>query len=410
MSNIKIFNDPIYGFVRFPGNLPIQIIDHPYFQRLRYIRQLGLAHLVYPGALHTRFHHALGAAWLSSSAVNSLRAKGIAITSLEEEALVAAVLLHDVGHGPYSHSLEYELVENVSHEQLTLHIMNRLSTGRDECMNTAIAIFKNEYPKKFLHELISSQLDVDRLDYLRRDSYYTGVQEGAIGSERIIELLNVSNQKLVVEAKGIYSVESYLLARRVMYWQVYLHKAVVGAELLLIRIIRRAKELKNQSYLVNCSEGLDYFLNRNSVISDENSEQLLENYLAIDDNDVTITIKNWQKHSDFTLSTLSKYLIQRQLLHVDILENEPDNDLIESLQLMVSREFKISMNEAAYFVFCEPMGNTAYNKDALHINILQKQGVIKAFNELSLPFQNDVLTLTQTKYFLCYPKQFIVKD
>ena len=325
-NKLKIFNDPIYGFIGTPNELIFNLIAHPFFQRLRRISQMGLSFLVYPGAHHTRFHHALGSMHLMQKAISVLRFKKVTITKEEETALLAAILLHDMGHGPFSHALEGVLVTKIDHETISLRFMEILNQEFEGALDTAISIFKGEYPKKFLNQLVSSQLDMDRLDYLKRDSFYTGVTEGNISSERIISMLTVVNNELVVEEKGIYSIEKFLMARRFMYWQVYLHKTSLVAEQLLIKVIERARELLLNKEELKCSNTLLHFLNRSSS-SDFNKETLVL-FSQLDDVDILAALKIWQSHSDFVLSKMATMLLNRDLLKITIQDKPLSQELV----------------------------------------------------------------------------------
>ena len=315
----KIFNDPVYGFISIPQEIIFDVIEHPFMQRLRRIKQLGLTDLVYPGALHTRYHHVLGAMHLMSKAIATIRRKGHTISETEEQAALLAILLHDIGHGPFSHALEHDIVSGVSHEEISIFFIERLSKEFNGELDLALEIFKNTYPKEFLHQLVSSQLDMDRMDYLNRDSFYTGVNEGKIGSDRIIEMMNVVNGKLVLEEKGIYSIEKFIVARRLMYWQVYLHKTVVAAEYMLIQALRRAKELKQKGTALFASPALNYFLENNVSAEDFKSDpKVLERFALLDDYDILGAIKVWQSESDKVLSELSKRIIERRLFKIEV--------------------------------------------------------------------------------------------
>ena len=403
----KIFNDPIYGFISIydKDDVVFRLIEHPYFQRLRRIKQLGLTHLVYPGALHTRFHHALGAMHLMMEAIEVIRSKGNVITSEEAKGAIIAILLHDVGHGPFSHALEHSIVHHITHEDLSEMFMDRLNIEFDGKLTLAIKIFKNTYRKKFLHQLVSSQLDMDRLDYLKRDSFYTGVSEGVISSDRIIKMLNVVKDELVVEEKGIYSVEKFIIARRLMYWQVYLHKTVLSAENLLVNILKRAKELAEKKEKLFCTPAFRVFLynryNRNSFA--ENSD-LLHTYAALDDYDIMACVKVWKDHSDKVLSKLCSNMVDRHLYKVE-LQNEPfKKEEIDQLKQKAAKKYKIDEQEAEYFVFSENVVNSIYSPDKIKINILSKDGKIRDIVEASDQLNLSVLAKTVKKYFLCYPK------
>ena len=402
-KKLKIVNDPIYGFITIPSRLIFELIEHPYFQRLRRISQMGLSYLVYPGAHHTRFHHALGAMYLMQKAVQVLRLKGVLISEEEEEALYIAILLHDIGHGPFSHAMEHSIVNNLSHEQISLLFMEQLNVQFNNRLTFAIKIFKNEYPRKFLNQLISSQLDMDRLDYLRRDSFYTGVPEGAVNSERLIAMLNVKDDKLVVEEKGIYTVEKFIVARRLLYWQVYLHKTGLVAEQLLVRILKRAKELSLQGLELPASEPLLFFL-KNNVSIDNFSEEVLKTFASLDDYDIVSALKAWALVDDFVLRNLSEMILNRNLLKIK-LKNKPfSTDRIKKGRKEFMNEHNLSEGDASYFVFTGEIFNQAYNMEEEKINLLTKTGkvidVAKASDQLNL----EALSKKVVKYYLCYPK------
>lgn len=402
-NNLKIVNDPIYGFITIPSPLIFHLIEHPYFQRLRRISQMGMSYLVYPGAHHTRFHHALGAMFLMQKAVEVLQSKGVDISDKEKEALLIAILLHDIGHGPFSHAMEHSIVENIAHEEISLLFMNELNTIFNGSLTLAITIFKNQYHRKFLHQLISGQLDMDRLDYLRRDSFYTGVSEGSVNSQRLIAMLHVKDDLLVVEEKGIYSVEKFIIARRLMYWQVYLHKTGLVAEKLLMQVLKRAKELTNQGITLESSKALSYFL-KTSVTQDDFSSSVLDKFSKLDDTDIIGAMKSWQYHKDFVLSTLCSMLLNRDLLKIEIQHKEiPTNKVSDKIQL-VMHKFDINEDQASYFVFSDSISNQAYSMDKDTINLLTKQGevidVAKASDQLNI----EALSKKVTKYYLCYPK------
>jgi HD superfamily phosphohydrolase len=363
LNKKKIINDPVYGFISIPTELVYDLIDHSYFQRLRYIKQLGMTHLVYPGALHTRFHHALGAMHLMSLAIETLCNKGVEITPEEKEGLTIAILLHDIGHGPFSHALEHTIVEEISHEDISILLMNKLNEEFDGKLSLAISIFKGDYHKKFLHQLVSSQLDMDRMDYLNRDSYFTGVSEGVISSDRIIKMLNVKDDSVTVEEKGIYSIEKFLIARRLMYWQVYLHKTVIAAEQLLCKIFTRSRELALAGTHFPLTAALSYFLE--NVITKEafmNSYEHLKTFALLDDTDVMAAVKIWADSDDFVLATLCHRFINRRLYHVDITAEQPDDAFIKQLLAKAVEKYNISEHEASYFVFTDTIRNNAYNK------------------------------------------------
>ena len=406
MNKLKILNDPIYGFITIPNSQIFDLIQHKYFQRLRRITQMGMSYLVYPGAHHTRFHHAIGCMHLMQQAVNVLRFKGVTITEEEEEALYAAILLHDIGHGPFSHAMEHSIANNVSHEQISLLFMERLNEEFNSNLTLAIKIFKGEYHRNFMCQLISGQLDMDRADYLKRDSFYTGVAEGNINSERLITMLNVVNNELVVEEKGIYSVEKFIVARRLMYWQVYLHKTGLVAEQLLIRVLKRAKELTNLGVELNGSKPLRYFLQYEISIGDFNDETL-NVFSELDDYDIISAMKEWQHHDDFVLSNLCEMIINRNLLKIKMKNKLIKKKNLEKHIKKLIKTYNISTKEAAYFVFTGSISNQAYQLKHQNINILHKSGkiedIVKASNQLSL----KALSKTVTKYYICYPKEIL---
>lgn len=397
----KIINDPVYGFITIDHPLILEIISHPVYQRLRNIHQMAFAHLVYPGAVHSRLHHSLGAYHLMKMALGELKSKGVEINAEEELGAQAAILLHDVGHGPFSHALEHELIRNVHHETLSLLLMRQLNEELKGKLDTAIAIFTNEHPKKFLHQLVSGQLDVDRMDYLNRDSFFTGVAEGVIGYDRIIKMLTVHEGQLMVEEKAIYSIEKFLVSRRLMYWQVYLHKTVVSAESMLVRIIRRAKELLAGGIAVNAvSLELDYFLKE--VQPDLTQKENLQRFCRLDDHDIMATIKQWCRHEDKILSTLCQYLVERKLLKVKLQAEPIDPALVKAKTEQVMQEMKITENEAAYFVFTGEACNTTYNPGDERINILFKDGTIKDISKVDNALIQQTLSDTVKKHYICY--------
>lgn len=402
-NKLKIFNDPIYGFIRIPNSLVFDLIAHPYFQRLRRISQMGLSYLVYPGAHHTRFHHALGSMYLMQKAVQVLRFKEVEITKEEEQGLLCAILLHDIGHGPFSHAMESSIVEGVHHEHISLLFMEELNVRFNGSLTEAISIFKGEHPKKFLNQLVSSQLDMDRLDYLKRDSFYTGVAEGNINSERLLTMLTVVNGELMVEEKGSYSVEKFLMARRFMYWQVYLHKTGIVAEQLLIRILQRAKELEKVGVRLESSQALQFFMTHR--INKDNFElDVLNKFAELDDVDILSAIKSWQNHPDFVLSRLCKMVINRQLLKIK-LKNKPivESDLQKHLDRFIKKH-EVTMLEAKYFVFHGKITNVAYDSKNQNINIHRKNGKISDVAKASDHLNLKTLSKKVTKYYICYPK------
>ena len=402
-NNLKIVNDPIYGFITIPSTLIFDLIEHPYFQRLRRISQMGMSYLVYPGAHHTRFHHALGAMFLMQKAVQVLRSKGVVISDQEKEALLIAILLHDIGHGPFSHAMEHSIVENISHEEISLLFMEDLNIKFNGSLTLAITIFKNQYHRTFLHQLISSQLDMDRLDYLRRDSFYTGVSEGAISSERLITMLHVKDDSLVVEEKGIYSVEKFIIARRLMYWQVYLHKTGLVAEQLLMRLLKRAKVLTHQGEKLHSSKSLSYFL-QTSVSPKDFDAFVLKKFSKLDDYDIVGAMKSWQYHSDFVLKTFSSMLLNRDLLKIDIQQKEFSKHKISEKIQLVMQQFSLNEDQASYFVFSDSISNQAYRMDKDTINLLTKSGEVVDVAKASDQFNIEALSKKVTKHYLCYPK------
>jgi HD superfamily phosphohydrolase len=401
----KIINDPIYGFISLEFSFLFDLIEHPYVQRLRQIQQLGLTNLVYPGAVHNRFAHALGATYLVGKAIRTLRLKNVEISDEEYEAVSIAVLLHDIGHGPYSHTLESTLLEGVDHEFLSLQIMNLLNEEFEGRLSMAIKIFTNSYEKKFLNQLVSSQLDVDRLDYLKRDSFYSGVSEGVVSSERIIKMFNVMDGSLVVDEKGIYSIEKFIVARRLMYWQVYLHKTVISAEHLLIIILKRAKELAENGVELFCSPSfrvfLYYKLNQESILKDPG---LLKHFLNLSDLDVMGAIKVWQSHSDTILSYLCRSLIDRKLFKVQISKQVFEPEFIDSIKNWISDRFG---NEWIKYLLIEGMiSNSAYDHGDKQIFVKMKNGELLDFPEASDNLDISALSEPVEKYFICYPKSF----
>ncbi len=402
MNKKKIFNDPVYGFISIPHGIIFDLIEHPYYQRLRRISQLGLSHYVYPGALHTRFHHALGAMHLMTQAIETLRSKDVEISRKEARGVLIAILLHDIGHAPFSHALEHTLV-NVHHEELSELFMQKLNKVFKGKLEIAIQIFQNKYPKKFLHQLVSSQLDMDRMDYLNRDSFFTGVSEGVIGYDRIIKMLTVKNNELVVEEKGIYSIEKFLISRRLMYWQVYLHKTVLSAEQMLIRTLERAKDLAQEGVHLEGSDALRYFLYNNFSRKDfkKNRDELLEKYAALDDIDILAALKNWSSHDDYVLSFLSKSIIERKLFKIK-LQNEPfDSDYIKQMRLKVQNNLPEDRSEKSNFlVFTGKESNSAYSTKKDEIKILYKNGKVLPMSDAS---DHGIQPKIITKHYLCYP-------
>jgi len=402
LNKFKIFNDPIYGFISIPSILIFDIIEHPYFQRLRRISQMGLSNFVYPGAHHTRFEHGLGAMYLMQKVVFVLRSKLIKISAEEEEALLIAILLHDIGHGPFSHTLEHSLVTNIRHEEISLLFMQKLNTEFNGKLNLAIEIFKGKYPRHFFNQLVASQLDIDRLDYLKRDSFYTGVTEGNINAERIISMLTVVDEKLVVEEKGIYSVEKFIVARRLMYWMVYLHKTSLVADYILVKILKRAKALVKNNEKLKMSEPLKYFLTNNDIESFDDAA--LHKFSEIDDFDIIMAVKQWMNHSDYVLSTLSQSLIYRKLPKIKIQDKEFSTGEFEKIKFKFSKKLNLNIELIEYFVGSGVIENQAYNLENSSINILYKSGEIKDITEASDHLNLLALTKPVLKHFIYHPK------
>jgi uncharacterized protein len=402
MPNVrKIINDPVYGFITIDHPLILQIISHPYYQRLRNIHQMAFAHLVYPGAVHTRLHHSLGAYHLMSNALSELKGKGIEITAEEELGAKIAILLHDIGHGPFSHALENELIPGVSHETVSLLIIQKLNEEFSGQLQTAIDIFTNKHPKRFLYQLVSGQLDVDRMDYLNRDSFFTGVAEGVIGYDRIIKMLTVKDGDLMVEEKAIYSIEKFLVSRRLMYWQVYLHKTVLAAEMMLVKIIRRVKELINKGEKITAAaDAFDFFLHQTS--GDFAIEQYLDTFCHLDDHDVMATIKNWCRYPDIILATLCRSLTDRRLYKVKLQAEPVDPDVLKAKTKEAIDKLGITDNEAGYFAFTGTTSNTTYNPEDERINILFKDGTVKDISMVDNALIQHNLSSTVKKYYICY--------
>ncbi len=406
----KIINDPVYGFITIDHPLILQIISHPVYQRLRNIHQMAFAHLVYPGAVHSRLHHSLGAYHLMCTALNELKSKGVEITTEEELGAKIAILLHDVGHGPFSHALENELVKDVHHEAISILLMEKLDAELNGQLQTAIAIFTNKHPKKFLYQLVSGQLDVDRMDYLNRDSFFTGVAEGVIGYDRILKMLTVIDGNLMVEEKAIYSIEKFLVSRRLMYWQVYLHKTVLSAEKMLVKIIHRAKELiAGGQKVIAATDELSFFLSAgcNAPNSSTNLpiEQHLETFCRLDDHDVMATIKNWSHHPDKILATLCRSLVERNLLKVKLQAQPFDEAFVKEKRKEACEKLGISEKESGYFVLTGEASNTTYNPGDERINILFKDGTIKDISKVDnalIHFNSGLAYGEIKKYYICY--------
>lgn len=402
-EKLNILNDPIYGFITIPDTIVFEIIEHPYFQRLRRISQMGLSYLVYPGANHTRFHHALGCMFLMQKAVQVLRYKGVAISDEEEEALYIAILLHDIGHGPFSHAMENSIVKGIAHEKISVYFMELLNKTFNGRLTLAIKIFKGEYDKKFLCQLISGQLDMDRLDYLKRDSFYAGTPEGNINSERLITMLNVVKNELVVEEKGVYSLEKFIVARRFMYWQVYLHKTSVVAEHILVNILKRAKELIASGKEIYASAPLLFFL-ENTITKDTFSTSVLKTFADLDDYDIISAVKTWKNNEDFVLSALSQRLLNRDLLKIKISNKPFDDSLLKKKIEKAKSKFNLTSHEASFFCFRGEITNQAYSETRQTIKLLTQKGKVIDFSELSDQISNKALTNLVTKNYLCYPK------
>ncbi len=405
----KIINDPVHGFIEISSELVFDLIEHPVFQRLRRIKQLGLTNFVYPGATHTRFQHALGAAHLMKSGIDVIRQKGHNITSEESEGAILAILLHDIGHSPFSHALEFSIIEGITHEHMSsvyFDVLNRQYNGH---LDTAISIFNGSCRKKFLHQLVSGQLDVDRLDYLKRDSFYTGVTEGVIGSERIIKMLNVHNDMLVIDAKGIYSIEKFLIARRLMYWQVYFHKTVIAAEYLLVMLLRRARELALGGEKLFSTPPLEYFLSRRIEKKDFEDpglhEEIVHFYTMLDDDDIMSSAKVWTEHNDPVLAKLSCNLVNRKLFRVEIRSAPFCPDYTGRIKEEVMNKYGINEHEASYFVFSDEISNHAYSDIDENILILHKNGKLVDITEASDMFNVSLLSKITKKYFICFPKE-----
>ena len=407
----KIINDPVYGFISIPGDFVFDLIEHPWFQRLRNIKQLGLTSFVYPGATHSRFQHGLGALHLMNMAIATLRSKGVIISPTEEEATLIAILLHDAGHGPFSHALENSIISGITHEDLSLLLMRKLNEKYAGKLDLAIEIFTGNYYRKFLHELISGQMDMDRLDYLRRDSFFTGVIEGSVGSDRIIRMLNVVDDSLVVDEKGIYSLEKFLIARRLMYWQVYMHKTVLSSESLLVNILKRAKEIATEGNDLFTTPALRFFLYNNIGYPDLTDEgkftpgMIASNFTRLDDSDILVCAKYWADHSDKVLSDLSGRLLRRDLFAIE-LQNEPFTlKRVNDLTSLARKLMDIDPGLTEYYVYTNSISNLAYTPDAPVVKILLKNGKTADISTVSDMFDHQFLSERITKFFLCYPKE-----
>ncbi|MFH0895191.1 MAG: HD domain-containing protein [Bacteroidota bacterium] len=401
----KIINDPVYGFINIPDDIIFDLIEHPYFQRLRRIKQLGLTYLVYPGATHTRFNHAIGAMHLMNEAMEVLRSKGHSVSEREAVAANTAILLHDIGHGPFSHALESGLISGVHHELISEVLMNRMNREMGGKLDLALKIYRDQYEKKYFHQMVSGQLDVDRLDYLNRDSFFTGVSEGIIGSERIIKMLNLCNGELVVEHKGIYSIEKFILARRLMYWQVYLHKTVLSAEKLLINILRRARWLAERGEELFAPASLHFFLYNTINSKNFDDDTVINHFIELDDDDIFSAIKVWKNHSDKVLATLCSNLQNRRLYRIEMSSKPISEKRSEEIMEKVMEQFSFSKEEASYFVFSESISNSAYVLTQDKIKILLRDGSVVDFTDASSIMNPELMSHTETQYFLCYPKE-----
>jgi uncharacterized protein len=396
----KVINDPVHGFITLDDPLVSDIIAHPYYQRLRRINQMAFAHLVYPGAIHTRLHHSLGAYHLMNMALGELKNKGVPITDEEETGAKIAILLHDAGHGPFSHALEKIVIPGIHHETISLRMMDVLNEQFNGKLDAAIDIFTGKYPKRFLHQLVSGQLDVDRLDYLTRDSFFTGVSEGVIGYDRIIKMLTVCNGDLMVEEKAIYSIEKFLVARRLMYWQVYLHKTVVAAEMMLVKIVERAKDLIIEGKdVTSTSIALDFFL-KNAV--DLRLPEHFDKFCLLDDYDVMSTIKNWMYHPDRILSTLCELLIDRRLLKVKLRTEPFSSDVVREMRKAIAKKLNITDDESRYFIFTGEAVNTTYDPSEERINILFKDGNVRDISEVDNALIHQTLSTPVKKFYICF--------
>lgn len=399
-NKLKIVNDPVYGFIHIPNAFILDLIEHPYFQRLCRISQMGLSYLVYPGARHTRFHHALGCMFLMQQAIQTLRYKQIEITPEEEEALYIAILLHDIGHGPFSHAMEHSIVEGISHEEISLAFMQALNEQFEGRLSLAIEIFQKKYKKQFMNQLISSQLDMDRLDYLKRDSFYSGVSEGNINSQRIIAMLTVKDDTLIVEEKGIYSIEEFLVARRLMYWQVYLHKTSIGAEFVLVKLLARVKELTHQGKKLPMTTALRFFV-ENHITKETFDSHALELFAQLDDYDIISGLKEWQYGEDWVLAKLSQMILNRDLLRVRLYRSPIEKEKVQELLREAAEQLQIPEELASYFVFTGEISNTAYRKDEQNILIYTKNNKIIDVTKASDQMNLDALATKVTKYYLC---------
>ena len=404
----KIINDPVYGFISIPNDLIYDLVGHPWFQRLRNIRQLGLSSLVYPGAVHSRFQHSLGAMYLTGQAVHTLRSKGTEISSAEEEAVLAAILLHDIGHGPFSHALEHSLIEDMPHETMSVLIMEELNSAMGGRLTDAIAVFRGLYPRRFFHDLVTGQMDMDRMDYLRRDSFFTGVIEGSVGSDRIIRMLNVSDDRLVVDEKGIYSVEKFLIARRMMYWQVYNHRTVVSAEKLLTSLLVRARQVTAAGLKLFATPALAYFLEpRHNRAAGEERGALVGHFTALDESDIISATKVWLSCGDRVLEDLCRRFINRDLLAIELQKSPFDPARVIEAGRKAMKVLGLKEDEVTYYVNTGDVYNQTYAPGTPEVRILLKNGTTPDITAVSDLFDKDALSEKVTKYYLCYPKEII---
>lgn len=402
----KIINDPVYGFISMPSDFIFDLVSHPWFQRLRNIRQLGLSHYVYPGAVHSRFQHSLGAMYLTGQAIHTLRIKGIAISPAEEEAVLVAILLHDAGHGPFSHALEHSLIENMPHELMSLLIMEEINRKTGGRLDDAIAVFLGEYPRKFFHDLVTGQMDMDRMDYLRRDSFFTGVIEGSVGSDRIIRMLNVSDDRLVVDEKGIYSVEKFLIARRMMYWQVYNHRTVVSAEKLLTSLLLRARQVTAAGLSLFATPALEYFLRSDDLADgEEDTTALVRHFTSLDESDILSATKVWMECEDRVLADLCRRFVNRDLLAIELQREPFERERVKETAVMAQEMLKLNDDEVRFYVNTGDVYNQTYAPGTPEVRILLKNGETRDITAVSDLFDKEALSEKVTKYYLCYPKE-----
>lgn len=408
----KIINDPVYGFINIPGDFIFDLIEHPWFQRLRNIKQLGLTSFVYPGATHSRFQHCLGALHLMDNALRTLKNKGVKISMEEEEAVLIAILLHDTGHGPFSHALEHSIINGITHEDLSLLLIKKINESYNGKLDLALEIFTGTYHRKFLHQLIAGQIDMDRLDYLRRDSFFTGVIEGSVGSDRIIRMLNVVDDNLVIDEKGIYSLEKFLIARRLMYWQVYMHKTVIASEKLLVKILQRAKELAEEGHDLYATPALKFFLNNKIEAADLKQDGIFtpgliaSTFTRLDDSDILVSAKYWADSNDRVLADLSSRLMKRDLFAIELQDEPFEAERINDLKALISKMTGIDPELARYYVYSDTISNLAYAPGTPEVTILLKTGKTANISNVSDMFDHRFLSERITKYFLCYPKEY----